>query len=160
MAERHGDDSFNLRATYGGDDLNLGGLWKFVAHLIILVLFSAGVVYGVYRYLRHRERNVEKQEVPSTLLDRGRSKTPTPEELFPEPRLQITPIPDLVRYRADQDKVLENYGWVDQGKGTVVIPIEEAKKKFLEEQAKKGGAEKPMTPENQIVPVEVMRSSQ
>jgi hypothetical protein len=160
MAEHHKNDSFDLRATYGGDDLNLGGLWKFLVHLIVLVVFSAGVVYAAYWYLSRREIKVERSEVPSTLLDRGRSKTPTPEELFPAPRLQTTPIPDLVRFRADQDKVLENYGWADQGKGTVVIPIEEAKKKFLEEQAKKGGAEKPMMPDNQIVPVEVMRSSQ
>jgi hypothetical protein len=162
MAEhhKHKDDSFNLRATYGGDDLNLGGLWKFGAHLIILVLFSAGVVYAAYWYLSSREIKVERTEVPSTLLDRGRSKTPTPEELFPEPRLQVTPIPDLARFRADQEKVLDSYSWADQGKGTVVIPIEEAKKKFLEEQAKKGAAEKPMMPESQIVPAEVMRSSQ
>ena len=116
MAEHHKNDSFDLRATYGGDDLNLGGLWKFGVHLILLVVFSAGVVYAAYWYLSRREIRVEKQEVPSTLLDRGRSKTPTPEELFPDPRLQTAPIPDLARFRAEQDKVLENYGWADQGK--------------------------------------------
>ena len=160
MAEHHKNDSFDLRATYGGDDVNLSGLGKFVAHLIILVVVSAGIVYGAYVYLRSREANVERKEVPSTRLNRGRSEKPPPEELFPEPRLQTTPIPDLARYRADQEKVLESYGWVDQGKGIVSIPIEEAKKRFLEEQAKKGSAEKPMTPESQTVPVEVMRSSQ
>ncbi len=158
MAEhRPEDDSFNLRATYGGDDVNLSGLGKFVAHLIILVVVSAGIVYGAYRYLRSREANVERQETPSTRLDRGRGEKPTPEQLFPEPRLQTTPIPDLSRYKADQQKVLE--GYQDQGQGTVSIPIEEAKRKLLEEEAKKSSPEKPVTTEKPA-PTGTMRSSQ
>ena len=104
MAEHRKDDSFNLRATYGGDDVNLSGLGKFVVHLIVLVVFSAIVVYLAYWYLSSRERNVEDKEVRTTLLDRGRSKTASPEELFPQPRLQTTPIPDLARYKADQQR--------------------------------------------------------
>ena len=160
MAEHRNDDSFNLRATYGGDDVNLSGLGKFIVHLIVLVGFSAIVVYLAYWYLSSRETKIENKEVRTTLLDRGRSKTPTPEELFPAPRLQTTPIPDLAKYKADQQKSLDEYSWLDQGQGTVIIPIEEAKKKFLEEEAKKAGTDKAMTPASPEVPVEAMRSSQ
>jgi hypothetical protein len=161
MAEHNPNDldNFNAISTYGGNDVSLGGLGKFVIHLIILVVASAGIVYGAYRYLRSREAAVERSEVRTTLLNRGRSPNPTPEELVPAPRLQTAPIPDLAKFREDQRKALESYNWVDQGKGIVSIPIEEAKKRFLEEQAKNAPPEK-VTSQEKGLPTEVMRSSQ
>jgi hypothetical protein len=46
--------------------------------------------------------------------------------LPPEPRLQVTAPKDLKQYKGAQDKVLNNYGWVDQQAGIVRIPIERA----------------------------------
>jgi hypothetical protein len=49
-----------------------------------------------------------------------------PLKVFPEPRLQRTPGPDLKAFRAQEDKVLDSYGWIDQSKGVVRIPIDRA----------------------------------
>jgi hypothetical protein len=48
------------------------------------------------------------------------------EHHFPEPALQKTPQDDLRRFERDQRAALSGYGWVDQSKGLVRIPIEEA----------------------------------
>ena len=46
--------------------------------------------------------------------------------LPPEPRLQVAAPKDLEQYKAAQDQILNNYGWVDQKAGVVRIPIDRA----------------------------------
>ena len=46
--------------------------------------------------------------------------------LPPEPRLQVAAPKDLEQYKAAQDEILNNYGWVDQQAGIVRIPIDRA----------------------------------
>lgn len=42
------------------------------------------------------------------------------------PRLQVEAPVDLKRYRADQNKILEEYGWVDAPADVVRIPVDRA----------------------------------
>ena len=44
----------------------------------------------------------------------------------PEPRLQTAPIVDLAQLRAEEEKLLTEYGWVDRPSGIVRIPITRA----------------------------------
>jgi hypothetical protein len=44
----------------------------------------------------------------------------------PEPRLEANPLVPRLRMRAEEDWVLQNYGWVDQKAGMVRIPIDRA----------------------------------
>ena len=48
----------------------------------------------------------------------------------PAPELQVDPAQDLAKFRAQEDKRLDTYYWVDKQKGTVHIPIDEAVKKL------------------------------
>jgi hypothetical protein len=43
-----------------------------------------------------------------------------------EPALQVDPIRDLARMRAEEDKLLTTYGWADREAGRARIPIERA----------------------------------
>ena len=45
---------------------------------------------------------------------------------FKEPVLQIHPIVDLNAYRAQEEKLLSSYGWVDKEAGIARIPIDRA----------------------------------
>jgi len=51
----------------------------------------------------------------------------------PAPRLQSNPARDFQKFYATQQAELDNYGWVDQEKGTVHIPIERAMQKLSEQ---------------------------
>ncbi|HEV3263716.1 MAG TPA: hypothetical protein VG013_43175, partial [Gemmataceae bacterium] len=44
----------------------------------------------------------------------------------PAPRLEVTPAVDLQAVRAAEEKELSTYGWVDQQKGVVRLPIDRA----------------------------------
>lgn len=50
----------------------------------------------------------------------------------PGPRLQISPRMDLHYFRAQEDKQLTNYAWVDRSAGVVRVPIERAMELVLE----------------------------
>jgi hypothetical protein len=50
----------------------------------------------------------------------------TVENPFAEPALQKTPHADLRDFEREERKKLSGYGWVDQSKGLVRIPIERA----------------------------------
>jgi hypothetical protein len=54
------------------------------------------------------------------------ANTIQPTKIFPQPQLQQTPILDLRAVRAEEDKILNGYGWVDEPKGVVRIPVAEA----------------------------------
>ncbi len=64
---------------------------------------------------------------PNALSDVGRSLRISP----PGPRLQTDADSDLQRFRADEEKRLNSYYWIDKHKGTVHIPIEQAMKKLV-----------------------------
>jgi hypothetical protein len=61
-----------------------------------------------------------------SLLDVDRRLTVEP----PAPRLQINPAQDLAKFRANEDKRLDSYYWIDKQKGIVHIPIERAMRKL------------------------------
>jgi hypothetical protein len=42
------------------------------------------------------------------------------------PPLQLSPRSEMAEMRAAEDKILQSYGWIDQQKGVVRIPIERA----------------------------------
>ncbi|MGO4707350.1 hypothetical protein AB4072_16420 [Microvirga sp. 2MCAF38] len=50
----------------------------------------------------------------------------TPPRLFPEPRLQADPRPDLEHLQAAQRRQLMEYAWVDRNRSLIRIPITRA----------------------------------
>jgi hypothetical protein len=63
---------------------------------------------------------------PDALPDVDRTLRISP----PGPRLQSNPEAELKRFRAEEEKRLNTYGWIDKQKGIVHIPIDEAMKKL------------------------------
>jgi hypothetical protein len=66
---------------------------------------------------------------PHSLRDVDRRLAVAP----PAPRLQTNPAQDLAKFRADEDKRLNSYYWIDKQKGIVHIPIEQAMRKLARE---------------------------
>lgn len=51
----------------------------------------------------------------------------------PAPRLQTQPQEELKKMRADEAQLMNSYGWVDAGRGTVRIPIDRAMQLLLQQ---------------------------
>jgi hypothetical protein len=97
-------------------DVNAWAVGKFGIALVLLCIASLAILFGVFRYLMadvggklpEKELNVDARQLPV------------------EPRLQRSPILDLQRFKAAEDQILTGYGWVDQQKGVVHIPVDRA----------------------------------
>ena len=87
---------------------------RFGIALVFLCILSLGLLFGLFKYF---ESSVGGS-LPDLNVDARR--------LPPQPQLQKTPIQDLQQMRAAEDQLLNSYGWVDQSKGVVRIPIDQA----------------------------------
>jgi hypothetical protein len=86
--------------------------WIYCGAAILLVV-SAFVLIAAY---------------PTALPDAGRTLRIVP----PGPRLQTSPERDLQQFRAEEERRLNSYYWIDKQKSTVHIPIAEAMKKVVQ----------------------------
>jgi hypothetical protein len=92
----------------------LGGM---MAIMLVVVTITMTLASG---------RGPNLQIPPSNL-----SNAPIP-TLPSEPRLEAIPGQQLQKLRANDDKMLHTYGWVDQKAGIVHIPIERAMQMMLQ----------------------------
>lgn len=100
-------------AGHETSDVNVWGVGKFAIALIFIILVSLVLLIGLFRLFQSREETNQVTGVE-------------PVKVFPEPQLQKTPTLDLEALRAEEDKLLNGYAWVDPQKGLVHIPVDQA----------------------------------
>lgn len=106
MADRSPE---NPNIAYEPSDWPLAPVAALYIGLLALLAISAFVLMAAY---------------PTALPDVGRNLRIAP----PGPRLQTNGAGELRRFRADEERRLNTYYWVEKDKGIVHIPIEEAMK--------------------------------
>jgi hypothetical protein len=94
-------------------DVNVWAVGKFTIGLVVVCVVSIALLFGLLKFFQSREET-------------SVANTVEPTKMFPQPQLQKTPIPDLKAIRAEEDKLLKGYAWVDQPKGVVRIPVDRA----------------------------------
>lgn len=99
---------------YETGDVNAWAVGKFGAALLTIIALSLCLLVGLFKYFQTRDH-----ANPVVY-------TEDPNQFFPEPRLERTPIPDLKAMRAGEDRILNGYAWVDPQRGVVRIPIDVA----------------------------------
>jgi hypothetical protein len=110
-------------AGYEHRDTDVPTLLKFGMWLaLILVVVMLGM-WGMFSYFG----KTQQLGPPASPFESADVRV-----LPPAPRLQVTPVLDLNKYRDGQRQELESYGWVDQENGVLRIPIERAMDLVLE----------------------------
>lgn len=102
------------RPAYQPDDASarIGG--GALLGLVLLAVLAVAVVFAMFTLFRTHDVHA-----PATALEQTR--------LVPSgPRLEADPRRDRLALDAAAQKRIETYGWADQGKGLVRIPIERA----------------------------------
>lgn len=94
------------------------------AGLVVALVVVALVAFAAHRLLRP---------------DRANDRTQTPAQTIAAsvPRLQTAPTLDLQALRDQKRAMLDRYRWLDQDKGIVQIPIEQAMQVVVERSATK-----------------------
>ena len=104
--------------SYEKEDADTRGVIRAGILLALTTLVFSALVLFLFRWMGERAAKSDAPPPPMGLMD--------PNRLPPAPRLQTLPAQDLAAVRAEEDKTLTSYGWVDEGAGTVHIPIEQA----------------------------------
>jgi hypothetical protein len=111
MANAEAEQSSNGRTEFEPSDWSPAPILLIYAGILALLVISAFAVVIAY---------------PHSLPDVSRTLRINP----PGPRLQTNDAADLQRFRAEEDKQLNGYHWIDKQKGVVRIPIGEAMQKL------------------------------
>jgi hypothetical protein len=122
------DENNKHQPGFENSDVNVFAVGKFAVGLVLVTILAMGLIVLVFNVLK--------------TMEGGEAKAVDPTKSFPEPRLQKNPIPDLKAVRAAEEETLTTYGWVDQQKGVVRIPIAQA----IDLVVKKGLPVRPATP--------------
>lgn len=116
MAEHSAARVDNPEVRHEHTDVDLRRITYWGAGLTALVVLILAFLLWLFGLFSERETR------------QGRSPQGIPKSA-PEsraPRLQLSPRADMAELRAAEDKILNNYGWIDKEKGVVRIPIERA----------------------------------
>jgi hypothetical protein len=137
------DDLFNPETHHETSDVNVRALLWFLAIFVIISVIAHFVLLGFYRGLSRMEK-ARTGEMLTQMQRPADAAIPKDEPLlqpFPHPVPEArtvpapysnTPVTDLVHMRRAEQQALESYGWVDQRRGIVRIPIAEAKRILVE----------------------------
>jgi hypothetical protein len=113
---------------YEKQDVEPRAVVRFAAILGVFTLITCAALLPVFGWLRAREAG---QDPPAPPMGRQ----PPGTRQAPEPRLQVAPPAELHASQRDADRVLTSYGWVDEEKGIVRIPIDDAMRLLVERSA-------------------------
>ena len=119
---RNGAD--NVEVVHEESDVNVSAIIRYgIGLLVIAVLLHVFLWWLQSTYTRRNER-AQTQVYPLAAGQQDR--------LPPSPRFQQNPQQELQDLRAQQQALLEGYGWVSKETGVARIPIEDAMKMVVE----------------------------
>ncbi len=101
---------------YERRDMSLRLVGTFLGGLTLAVALVLLLMWWLFDYFSARAARLD---APPSPLAEAR-------QIFPTPRLQVTPQQDLQAIRAAEDAALESYAWVDRQAGVARIPIDRA----------------------------------
>lgn len=132
-------------------DINVKAIFGFAVFLLLGGIAAHVLLWGMYVYLDKRaekrdegvmspvqvqmdaQRNGATEKKSALAGQVGEKHAETSKEVldrlqaeFPSPRLQDDNTRDLKMVRANEDKVLHGYTWIDQNSGAVRIPVARA----------------------------------
>ena len=117
-AEMHNPDVAHEEA-----DIDIRTVLSFAGGLTVVVLVCAALMWVMFQMLEAQAAKNDPQVSPLA-LPAGR-QPPAPRLLEHEPE-------NLLKFRMEETKKLEGYGWMDEKAGIARVPIEEAKKLIVQ----------------------------
>jgi len=114
----HDHPGDNAQVSYERRDVDIVQITGFGIGLLIAFMVSVVAMWGLFEYFKVREDKVNPPNPPAMMSEK--------QMMPPKPQLQPDPPQELKAMRQNEDMLLTSYGWMDQSKGIVHIPIEAA----------------------------------
>lgn len=114
----HSHPGDNPQVSYERKDINIVQITGFGIGLLVAFLATTVAMYALFVWFAHREDKVNPANPPAMMSEK---------QLKPSgPNLQGDPLHEIKEMRDNEEMLLNSYSWVDQAKGTVHIPIDQA----------------------------------
>lgn len=120
MPHAHAAPADNPTVHHEESDVNIRGVFGFALGLLIVGGFIFFLVWVLFSFFARQASRTVMPEYPLAVQQGNR--------VPPEPRLQTNPRQDLSDLHAQEDSILNSYGWVDKNADVVRIPIDQAMK--------------------------------
>lgn len=140
--QHYDEDSMANRETHHEEsDVNVRALLIFFCVFVAFSVFTHFLIWFMYKGFVHLERRNVPPAITAVRLPADHSVPAQPRlQPFPSkaekggivPPYRNTPVTDMQDMRRAEDAQLTSYGWVDQQKGAVRIPIAAAKQLALQ----------------------------
>ncbi len=114
-------------AAYEPTDIDAGIATKFALWLTVAAVIIHVGLWGLFRLYASYEKSQQAPTAYPLAAARGGEL-----RLPPAPRLEARPVNEITQFRAEEERLLHSYGWVDQQAGVVRIPIEDAMRLVIE----------------------------
>ena len=134
-------DIMNVDTHREKSDVNVRALIWTVIITVGISAVSFVAIWYMFRILESRQRAEVTAATPLTSMQRPADMSVPKEQPLLQPFQRRaedlppyadTPVIDLQKMRMNEETALSSYAWIDQQKGTVRIPLEEAKKIALQ----------------------------
>lgn len=122
----HFEQIKHSEVNYEDRDLGARGIIVFLIVLGITGILLCAMVWGYFDYHVRKIHEAEARISGPQVAPSPNPAVRPPEDMFPQPALQIDDVADMNRLRAADNGRLESYGWVDQSAGVAHIPIDKA----------------------------------
>jgi hypothetical protein len=101
---------------YETRDANVGGVYNFLVILSVILVCTALVCWGLFRFFS-----------ASDASDRAATSPFADTRQVPMGvQLQVNPREEWLKYRGEQERALESFAWENKANGIVRVPIEQA----------------------------------
>ncbi|MCI0354722.1 MAG: hypothetical protein L0099_06760 [Acidobacteria bacterium] len=108
-------------------DVEVRGIFWFVAALLISGVVITIVLWGMFRFFEAELAGQDPEDTPVVAEQRKREPpSADPAGRFPQPRLQFNAAEENARHQFAEERILSSYGWVDARTGVARIPIDRA----------------------------------
>ena len=119
----------SVEAGYELSDLSPKNIAIFALILTAAIVLVVFVTYAMVRHFHSAQISGDL----TTAYPQGR-------EPVPRPRFWVTPAEQLKAMRAEEEKILDSYSWVDKQKGIARIPIDKAMELVAEKNSRQQAA--------------------
>lgn len=103
-------------------DVHTRGIWFAGLGIAVTCVVIAFIMTLMFNHLYQRAKMEDRRAAENNTASAVAQSRPQ----FPGPQLVIKSGTDLAAFRAEEEKKLNDYGWVDKKAGIVRIPIERA----------------------------------
>jgi hypothetical protein len=126
----------NVDVGHEHRDVNVRAVIGSAVVMVVVAAVCHLLVWGLFRYFEHeaaaKDPLLSPIAVPAAEMPKTTRDSPYFDRSVGGPQLMTNEPRGLEAARAEEQKRLHGYGWVNQGGGVAFIPIEEAKKRLVE----------------------------